>query len=255
MISKQIEQNKQAEGQIFKSRTCGLFKVLKYNNAFDVEIEFIKTGYKTHGSWSNIKRGQVKDLYYPKVYGVGYFGEGIYTSRVNNGPQTKCYKIWKEMLGRCYCKKVSNYKTYGEKGVIVCDEWHNFQNYVKWYYTNCKNPSFCVDKDFLHKGSKIYSPKTCCFIPNEINVQLTLRTSERGNLPLGVRPCGQKFQVQINRNSKKEYLGLFNTIEDAFNKYKEVKEAYLKSLAEKYKDELTEEVYNAIHNYTININD
>ena len=248
--------NKFYENKIFQSKSYGDFKVLKYNNTFNVEIEFLTTGYKTSVQLSNVKSGSVRDPYYPIVYGVGYMGEGPYKSRpVQNGPQSRCYKIWKEMLGRCYCNSTSSFINYGACGVVVCSEWHNFQNYAKWYYKNCINESYCVDKDFLGKGLKIYSPTTCCFIPEEINAQLTLRQSRRGKFPLGVRPCGKKYQAQLNKNSKKIPLGVFNTIEEAFNAYKTAKETFLKELADKYKATISEEVYYALKNFQININD
>lgn len=248
--------NKSYEGQIFQSKSYGKFKVLKYHDTFHVEIEFLLTRYKTFTQLSCIKIGSVRDPYYPIVYNVGYMGVGNYKSRpIAGGLQCKCYKIWKEMLGRCYCKKTASYKNYGARGVIVCEEWHNYQNYAKWYYTNCPDESYCVDKDFLNKGCKIYSPETCSFIPEEINIQLTLRQSKRGQFPLGVRPCGNKYQAQINKNSQKVPLGIFNTIEEAFFAYKTAKESHLKYLADKYKEKLPAKTYDAIINFKIDIND
>ncbi len=248
--------NKSCENKIFQSKSYGQFKVLKYNSTTEVEIEFLLTGYKTVASFYSVQIGSVRDPYYPIVYGVGYMGVGPYKSRPNTkGPQCRCYKIWKEMLGRCYCKTTSSYVNYGACGVTVCQEWHNYQNYADWYYKNCPDESYCVDKDFLEKGCRIYSPNTCSFIPEELNAQLTLRQSKRGEFPLGVRPCGNKYQAQINKNSKKIPLGVFDTIEEAFNAYKKAKEEYLKYLADKYQDTLSEKVYNAIKNFKINIDD
>lgn len=48
---------------------------------------------------------------------------------------------------------------------------------------------------------------------------------------------------------------MFDTIEEAFNAYKKAKEEYLKYLADKYQDTLSEKVYNAIKNFKINIDD
>ena len=66
----------------------------------------MKTGYETTVELGNIKKGDVKDLYSPSVYGVGILGTK-YLSTVN-GVKTKEYKLWKDMLTRCYidaCKK------------------------------------------------------------------------------------------------------------------------------------------------------
>jgi len=37
----------------------------------------------------------------------------------------KTYKLWLNMKERCYNDKKSNYKYYGGRGIIVCDEWRN----------------------------------------------------------------------------------------------------------------------------------
>ena len=38
---------KDCVGKVFKSKSSGDFKVLKYNDAKDVEIQFINTGFET----------------------------------------------------------------------------------------------------------------------------------------------------------------------------------------------------------------
>ena len=43
----------------------------------------------------------------------------------HGGKNTRLYSIWHAMKSRCYCKKTKTYKSYGGKGVKVCDEWNN----------------------------------------------------------------------------------------------------------------------------------
>ncbi len=38
---------KDCVGKVFKSKSSGNFKILKYNGSKDVEIQFINTGFKT----------------------------------------------------------------------------------------------------------------------------------------------------------------------------------------------------------------
>ena len=60
----------------------------------------------------------------------------------------------------------------------------------------------------------------------------------------------------MNKNKgKREYLGYFNTELEAFNAYKEAKESFIKEQAEKWKDKIDKRTYNALMNYTVNIND
>ena len=251
-----MNNNKQIyEGKVMSSNNSGDFVILEYIDAYHIRIKFLQTGTIITAELGNLRKGAVKDPYYPSIYGIGYFGIGPYSSRVKNGKQTRCYKIWKEMIGRCYCSTVSEYKNYGGCGVTVCSEWLNFQNYAKWYYDNCYNETFVVDKDFLVKGNKIYEPNYCCFIPAEINSAITLRNTVRRSTPLGVRIKDNKIIAQINYMGKKKHLGTFSTIEEAFAIYKKNKEACLKEYANKYKDILPKQVYNAIYNYQILITD
>ena len=61
--------------------------------------------------------------------------------------------------------------------------------------------------------------------------------------------------VRIRKNNHRYTLGLFDTVYEAFNIYKNEKEKYAKELADKYKDKITEKTYNAIINYKIEITD
>lgn len=242
------------EGNIFPSNNCGDFKVLKYNSTTNVEIEFVNTKTKMTVSASNIKKGSIKDPNYPSIYGVGYIGQGEYTSRVK-GIQPASYKRWKEMLNRCYNINASEYNSYGGRGVIVAPIWHNYQNYAAWWEANCPNDSFTVDKDVLLKGNKLYSPETCCFVPSDINSVLALRRSERGNYPVGVRLKDGKLIAQINYMGKKIHLGTFATPEAAFEAYKRAKEKCIQEYAEMHKHELQDYVYKALMDYRIDITD
>lgn len=42
------------------------------------------------------------------------------------------YGIWNQMMGRCYRKNDKHYDRYGGRGISVCEEWHDFWNFVKW---------------------------------------------------------------------------------------------------------------------------
>ena len=98
--------------KVCKSKSSGDFKVLKYNDASNVEIQFMKTGFETSATLGNIRSGEVKDPHLPSVYSVGILGTK-YPSKVN-GVLTKEYEIWRSMIQRCYSdnfkKKRPTYK-------------------------------------------------------------------------------------------------------------------------------------------------
>ena len=65
---------KDCVGKVFKSTSSGDFKILKYNDKENVEIQFLNTGYETVVHLGSIKNGEVKDPYLASVYGVGILG-------------------------------------------------------------------------------------------------------------------------------------------------------------------------------------
>ena len=89
----------------------------------------------------------------------------------------------------------------------------------------------------------------------EINVALTGRGHCRGNYPIGVVKKGTSYIAQINYMGSKKHLGSFTTVEEAFNAYKKAKEKCLKEYADKFKDVITDKVYNALYSYSIEIED
>ena len=56
---------KDCVGKVCKSNSSGDFKVLKYNDAKEVEIQFINTGFETTVQLVQVKSGNVKDPYLP----------------------------------------------------------------------------------------------------------------------------------------------------------------------------------------------
>ena len=248
---------KDCVGQVCKSKSSGYFKVLKYNDSGNVEIQFLNTGFKMFARLGDIKNGEVKDKYLPSVYGVGIVGTKYPISE--GGVLTKEYGLWNNMLQRCYYDTYKKkYQTYKD-----CEVSENFKSY-EYFYEWCNqqigfdNEGWHLDKDLLTKGNKVYSEDSCIFIPNEINLLLTKRTTSRGKHLIGVcwHNASKSFIAMVNKNKgKQEYLGLFNTEIEAFNTYKTAKEAFVKEQAEKWKGKIDERAYKALMNYTVDIAD
>ena len=244
-------------GKVCKSKSSGDFKVLKYNDARDVQIQFLNTGYETVAQLGHIRNGNVKDPYSPSVYGVGVLGTK-YPSKIN-GVQTREYKLWCNMLERCYsdtCQKKN--PTY--EGCEVGDNFKSYEYFYEWCQNQIgfSNRGWHLDKDLLIKGNKVYSEYSCVFLPNEINLLLTKRTTSRGEHLIGVswHKRDKVFTAQVNKNKgKSEHLGLFNTEIEAFNAYKEAKESFIKEQAEKWKDQIDPRAYEALMKYQVDIDD
>ena len=248
---------KDCVGKVCKSKSSGDFKVLKYNGNKDVEVRFLKTGYETTVQLVHIKNGDVKDRYLPSVCGVGIIGTKYPVSE--GGRDTKDYALWKRMLERCYSDSYQKKRpTY--KGCKVSDNFKSYEYFYEWCHSQIGFgvDGFELDKDLLIKGNKVYSESTCVFIPSEINLLLVKREASRGEHPIGVywSKTNKAFIAQINKNKgMQEKLGLFKTELEAFNAYKQAKEAFIKEQANKWKDKIDERTYEALMNYQVNIDD
>ena len=248
---------KDCVGKVYKSKFSGDFKIVKYNNNRNVVIQFSKTGYETSVELGNIKKGDVKDPYSPSVCGVGILG-AKYPSTIN-GVKTKEYKLWQSMLERCYSDTYQKQRpTY-----IGCEVSDNFKSY-EYFYEWCHKQigfgveGFELDKDLLIKGNKVYNENTCVFIPAEVNTLLVKSTATRGEYLIGVYwdKTKKAFRATVRKNKgSPEWLGSFNTEIEAFNAYKEAKEAFVKEQAEKWESQIDTRAYNALMNYTVNIDD
>ena len=240
-------------GKRYLSNNCGYCTIVEYINTKKVLIRFDETGYERWTSIVNIKSGEVRDPMQPSVFGVGIFGD-TYPSR-ENGIPVKQYSIWYGILQMSYDEKqkikISNV------GVTVSDE---FQHYTKFYdwcerQTGFYRDGWVIDKDLLVKGNKCYSKENSIFLPIEINSALTTNKAKRGNYPIGITKRCSTYNVNITKHNKLIWLGAFNTVEEAFHKYKTEKEKHLKELAELYKDQLDPRAYKALLEYKIEITD
>lgn len=114
-----------------------------------------------------------------------------------------------------------------------------------------------LDKDILFKGNKVYSPETCVFVPHTINVLFLNSKKSRGDLPVGVSYSerDKKYRAEMSFMGRQIKLGTFDTAEDAFARYKEYKEDFIQDLAEQYRDEIPNKVYEAMMGWKIEVDD
>ena len=261
MIDKRIL-NKREEllGKEFETNSCGKCFIIDYQGQKDVTVIFYDPVCVTKCSMHNLKTGVVSNAAYknkyPTVYGVGVIGEGVYSPEKDK----RIYKLWQSVLQRGYdiAFKKRNH-TY--KDVTVCDEWLNFQNFAAWCYSqkffdakDDKGKAYSLDKDILVKGNKVYSPETCCFVPHIINCVTISCKKVRGNLPIGVHKHRKCNKYSVNFKSE-VYLGGFNTPEEAFQVYKNLKEAYIKDIAEVYLNKIDSKVYDKLTSWEVSIDD
>lgn len=247
-------------GEVYENKYGTKFQVIDYfhNTKVTVKdlthnciIENLKIG--------NLKKGEVKSPYDRTIFGVGYLGIGEYY-KTKNDICKKAYIEWNSMMTRCYSEKFHKIEvTY--INCEVCKEWHDFQNFAKWFeenYYEIDGEIMTLDKDILTKGNKIYSPKNCVICPQRLNTIILNRQNDRGKLPIGVcyHKSSGKYSARCSVGSTERiWIGTYNSPEEAFIYYKKFKENYIKEVANNYKNKIPEKLYQALISYEISIDD
>ena len=170
------------------------------------------------------------------------------------------YVLWKGVLERCYSERIlSKHPTY--RGCFMSEDWLTYSNFKAdiQRMRNFEMEGFQLDKDILIKGNKLYSKNTCCFLPRDINTLVINRKLHRGEYPVGVRSRNDggsnPFEASCSMNGRRHYLGSYESAYEAFLVYKRFKEDAVKAKANHYKDILGIGIYNALMNWSIEIDD
>lgn len=224
-------------------------KIVKIKNNSMVEIEFLDVNnIHKEVAYQNFVSGAIKNPYDRNVRGVGYYGEGNYKAIDRNNPYVKrVFQVWSTMLDRCH--RESNRDMFPSyENCLVCEEWHNYQVFRKWYdenYYEVGTERMHIDKDILYKNNKVYSPKTCLIVPQRINMLFVHKPNKYG-LPNGVKPRAKgKFEAQYNGKS----LGVFDTVEKAAITHDKAKKEAIIKIANEYKNSIPIKVYEALINW------
>lgn len=233
-------------------------KIVEYNNANDIVIEFQdEYRYKLHTTYRNWTKHSFDNPYNKSIFKVGCIGN---TSSKINGVKKDSYKVWYSMMQRCYKECFDKKPTYLQ--CFVCDEWLLYENFEKWYNDNfykIDDEQMMLDKDILLKNNFLYCPELCVFVPQTINKIFTKRQLHRGNYPIGVHydKKSNKFVAACNSGGRRQikHLGYYNNPNDAFLSYKQYKEQYIKNTADKYKDKIPNKLYEAMYKYEVKITD
>ena len=177
-------------GRVYDSNNFGKFKIISeiknIGNCTDrkFEIEFLNTRYRTTASYSAIRHGNVKDKMVPNIIGIGFIGSDI---KITTDPLTfTLYKVWNDMLHRCYNITDKDYPIYGGLGIKVSPEWFNFTTFMNdakllpGFNFKLEFPEeYQLDKDYLQlnipKSQRIYSKETCIWISKFDNIMIMNR--------------------------------------------------------------------------------
>jgi hypothetical protein len=141
------------------------------------------------------------------------------------------FSRWTSMLHRAY--NHLDRPTY--EGCSVADDWLTFSNFKAWM-ENQYWEGLQLDKDILVEGNKVYSASTCAFVPNYLNVVVSIARMGSKYGP-GVYVVGKKFVAKMTIEGSSVEIGRFKTQEEATNAYRAAKAEALEKALRRYKEE------------------
>ena len=170
----------------------------------------------------------------------------------NRNDYQRAYSRWKAIKQRCYNPKNKSYKSYGARGVKLCDEWLDFKGFYKWYKENeyqIEGEYMAIDKDILGDGM-LYSPETCLIIPFRINGLLVHKVD--GDMR-GLQKRGEMYEVKVRSvlSGKNEYIGTFKSVEQASKAYREAKNVIFQNVLDEYEGLIPEDVMDKLRDFKL----
>ena len=172
-------------------------------------------------------------------WGINDLGYPVAGRSIENGVskfKVLCpfYIKWQSMINRTHSHKYQeNQVTYIESEIT--EEWKYATAFKSWMETQDWH-GYQLDKDILVQGNKIYSPETCCFVPQYVNKMLTQRTNFRGEYPLGVHynEAKQPYVSTCHDGNGKVYLGRFSNPVDAHKAWQAAKPSSVRACIYKW---------------------
>jgi hypothetical protein len=136
---------------------------------------------------------------------------------------TKLYNIWANIKDRILNSKHKQYNDYGGRGITICDEWLDVQNFYDWSMSNGYEENKGLSIDRIDNDGN-YEPSNCRWTTSTIQTrnQRVYKNNSSGYKGVYLNKKLGKYIAKININKKSIYLGLYPTAVEgavAYNNY------------------------------------
>lgn len=126
------------------------------------------------------------------------------------------YHVWRNLISRCYNPKNIGYKYYGDRGIMVCQEWRSTpKSFIEWAEANGWQKGLQLDRIENDKG---YSPNNCQFTTgskNRLNGRLLQINNTSGFRGVAWHKGNKSYRITITVEGYTHYLGQRDTATEA----------------------------------------
>ena len=126
------------------------------------------------------------------------------------------YKKWRSMKSRLFVKSSQRYKNYAGRGITMCDEWKNFENFYNWAINNGYQEGLTIERIDVNGN---YEPSNCKWIP---------MSEQAKNRTTNVRVVYKGKEMILSEVAKAEKLN-YKSLLAHYHKTKDIKIAISQS--------------------------
>lgn len=88
----------------------------------------------------------------------------------HGGKGEKLYVTWQNMRKRCKNPNDKNYKNYGGRGILICEEWNDYAKFREWATSNGYTPdlrgqALSIDRIDVNGN---YEPSNCRWVNSKV---------------------------------------------------------------------------------------
>ena len=118
----------------------------------------------------------------------------------------KLHRVWISMRQRCNNPRNKDFVNYGARGIQVCSEWNDFENFHQWAVSSGYKEGVTIERVNVNAG---YNPDNCTWISNEkqaLNTRKILTLDVNGE-SMTIREISELTGVNIHTLKSRYHAG------------------------------------------------